>query len=92
MSIREDSKKIVRYFLDKAIACGDLCLDDERFSYNDLAATLGLQNGEYCRVCFQYLVGHGYLDAPSRENSMDVLSSKRSVLLFYRAIDFLEEN
>lgn len=50
MSIRDDSKKIIRFFLSKVIECGDL---DEYidFNYESLANTLGLESAKHCRVC-----------------------------------------
>lgn len=92
MHIREDSKKIVRCFLEKAIEYGDLDLDSSGilFSYNGLAEALSLKDGKYCRICCQYLREHGYLVTHAKENGNDELSIQRSVRLSSSAIDFLE--
>ena len=94
MSIPEDSKKIVRYFLDKAVEYGDLDMisSDFRFSYDSLASALDLKDGKYCCICCQYLTGHGYVDvkAQRKESDTDKNSVQRCVRLFSSAIDFLE--
>lgn len=92
MSIREDCKKIVAYFLEKAIDCGDLNIDTNAvtFSYNDLAEKLNLKSGKYCRVCCQYLSGHGYITTHSTEESNNIFCIRRSIRLSCNAIDFLE--
>lgn len=79
MSIHEDSKKIIRYFLDKAIECGNL---REQFpiQYGELAKTLGFSNGKYCRVCCQYLKDMGYIK----------IIKPIGIEVVGRAIDFLE--
>lgn len=93
MGILGDSKKIVRYFLGKAIECGDLSMFSSNFtfSYESLASDLDLKDGKYCRICCQYLESHGYITANVRkEDYADVLSGQRSIQLSGHAIDFLE--
>lgn len=81
MSIHEDSKKIISYFLNKAIECGDL---HEQFpiQYDELAETLGFSNGKYCHVCCQYLKDMGHIKI--------IKSEPLSIEVVGRAIDFLE--
>lgn len=93
MSIRNDSKKIVNYFLEKAVECGDLDMFSSNFSfsYDSLATTLDLKDGKYCRICCQYLVSHGYITVNTKEEEYtDVLSVQRRASLSGSAIDFLE--
>lgn len=81
MNIHEDSKKIIRYFLDKAIECGDL-RKQFPIQYDELAETLGFSNGKYCRVCCQYLKDMGYI--------IFTKSTTIKIQVVGRAIDFLE--
>lgn len=94
MNIRDDSKKIVCYFLEQAVEWGDLDTQSsgKLFSYNTLAETLSLKDGRYCRVCCQYLREHGYITTHAKEDEPkeDELNIQRSVHLFSSAIDFLE--
>lgn len=92
MGIREDCKKIVRYFLEKAIEYGSLDMDESGilFSYNSLAEALAFKDGKYCCICFQYLREHGYIATDTKERAADKLGVQRSVRLSSSAIDFLE--
>lgn len=94
VNIPEDSKKIVRYFLEKAVEYGDLDMisSDFWFSYDSLASTLGFKDVKYCRICCQYLTGHAYIKIATqrKENSTDENSIQRCVRLSSSAIDFLE--
>ena len=92
MGIREDSKRIVRYFLEKAIEIGDLdlCSSDFSFSYNSLAKDLELKSEKYCRICCQYLREHECIETHSIEKASDNFSTQRHVCLLAKAIDFLE--
>lgn len=84
MSIRADSKKIIQYFLEKAIECGAL---NEFFplQYAELAQVLNFKDEKYCRVCCQYL---------NRMNYININRSKYdehlNISLNAPAIDFLE--
>ena len=89
MSIREDSKKIIRYFLSKAIEYGSL---DSLFAlqYGELAQALDFQDENYCRVCCQYLSGKGYIDLKGTRSKANPESKDMRLLLTSSAIDFLE--
>ena len=85
MGIRENSKKIVQYYLDQVIKQGNL---HTRFlvQFDVLANALSLESAEYCRVCCQYLLQKGCLKV--FEESADA----RSIELHSSAIDFLEQD
>lgn len=84
MCIRDDSKKIIRHYLAKAIECGTL---DELFplQYDELAQALCFNNTNYCRVCCQYLKGMGYIIISTSRKDECLKISLRAP-----AIDFLE--
>ena len=89
MGIRNDSQKIVQYFLTKAIEYGDL-RQQITFQYDTLAATLGLESGNYCRVCCQYLKDLGYISLYAERDKTNPNSNDYRTSLTGRAIDFLE--
>ena len=84
MSIREDSKKIIRHFLEMVIECGEL---DKFFSlqYAELAQVLNFKDEKYCRVCCQYLDRMMYISIKRRKNDECLI-----IQLNASAIDFLE--
>lgn len=86
MSIREDSKKIIQHFLEKAIECGSLDAFFE-FQYAELAQVLNFKDEKYCRVCCQYLSGMKYISIGRGK-----YDEHPSIRLSALAIDFLETN
>lgn len=87
MNIREDSKKVIRYILGKAIDCGDL-LKEFPIQYHELACELNFSNENYLRVCCQYLHKKGYI---SIRLSMDATRQIHETMnLQASAVDFLE--
>ncbi len=94
MNIREDSKKIVQHFLEKAIEYGDFDLSstNDTFSYNSLAETLGLESGRYCRVCCLYLRGQSHIVTFAKKEDDNIYNVRRSIRLLSSAVDFLESD
>lgn len=89
VSVRDDSKKIIQHFLEHAIECGDL-RQEFRFQYNALSVMLSLQDGNYCRVCCQYLKEQGYIYLDSCADEDDPDNKDMAIHLKACAIDFLE--
>ena len=83
MSIREDSKKIIRHFLSKAIECGNLVASFP-LEYSELTRELNLESENYCRVCCNYLTGKRYIAIRFR------FDKPETITLDAQAIDFLE--
>lgn len=84
MSIREDSKKIIRHFLEKAIENGNL-LAQFSVDFKALAEDLSFESAGYCRVCCQYLRDSGRILLTPQKNETPSL-----ITLNASAIDFLE--
>ena len=82
MNIREDSKKIVRYFLEKAIDCGNLT-EPFQVDYGALAKELNLKSGNYCCVCCAYLATTG-------RASLSIGDEADRLALNGYAVDFIE--
>lgn len=89
MNIREDSKKIIQFFLKQAIKCGDL-RREFLFQYDDLSVKMNLQDGNYCRVCCQYLNELGYIHLYSCASESNPDCKDMEIRIEARAIDFLE--
>lgn len=83
MSIRNDSKKIIRFLLDTAVKCGDLT-KPSIVRYENLVESLALENEPYCKVCVQYLSGKGLIHVHRNPDET------RTMTLNVTAIDFLE--
>ncbi len=89
MNIHEGAEKILRYFLDKVIACGNL---DETFvsQYDTLASEIGLESGDYCRVCCQYLRDIDCIKLNRYTDNRDPTRKGVKVRITASAIDFIE--
>lgn len=90
MDIRNDSKKIIQFFLLKVIERGDL-IEPIVFQYGDLAKELELESEKYCRVCCQYLCERGYIGLHSCRDRSNPQSKDMQMILGAAAIDFLED-
>lgn len=87
MSIHEGSKKIIQYFLTKAIDCGEL-FKEFSFEYGDLTSAMDFSSKNYCQVCCQYLNKKGYISIrPCVDEFMKV---HETITLQAEAVDFLE--
>jgi len=88
MDIQNDSRKIVHHFLEKVIEFGDFQAQFT-FQFDALAAELGLQSGNYCRVCCQYLRKSGYVSIYSADTKGPDGKDLR-ITIEPKAVDFLE--
>jgi len=89
MGIQNDARKIIQHFLEKVIECGGFQAQFI-FQYDALATELGLQSGNYCRVCCQYLKDSGYITLHSYGDKKDPGTTDRQITIMARAVDFLE--
>ncbi|MCQ5309542.1 hypothetical protein [Flavonifractor plautii] len=84
MQIRDGSKKILEFMLQKVVAHGSLS-DKFFIDYKQLADDLHLESEGYCAVCCQYLHQLGYIYIVRKDDN-----GARFVELTAKGIDFLE--
>ncbi len=87
MDIREASKKIAKYFLEKAIKYGTF-KNGYPITYLELGEALGMSSND-CRLCCEYLESIGCIEmiaAPKEDETALEFKVKPSV------VDFLGRN
>lgn len=82
MNFKEDCRKIIEHILKQVTKSGSFG-SGLRTTYDSLAKELGLENGNYCKACAQYLVhkhcltvektGDGMIDLSISIDAVDLL-------------------